>query len=264
MLKISTSQNDRDPKLVLPGGITYNSTKEDIIAAYGTPVEEDEDGLLLYYTYTGKDDLEVIVELRVFGDTLNRVVYSLSEDNWGSIKNADECSQFIDDALKTSFYCDYARYVENKFDTEENALMLYETEVEYYTQGLMYYLDIDYDTADDATLEGFREATKQIFKKFKWDAPVVNLTGDTWGEVELTMYPTDFLDIILEDAQQVADTAETEEDYNAGMLAVVTSKIDSISYREPVIKTYDIDIDDGVITTEDWDEIDDILMDFNE
>ena len=264
MLKISTSQNDRDPKLVLPGGITYNSTKEDIIAAYGTPVEEDEDGLLLYYTYTGKDDLEVIVELRVFGDTLNRVVYSLSEDNWGSIKNEDECSQFIDDALKTSFYCDYARYVENKFDTEENALMLYETEVEYYTQGLMYYLDIDYDTADDATLEGFREATKQIFKKFKWDAPVVNLTGDTWGEVELTMYPTDFLDIILEDAQQVADTAETEEDYNAGMLAVVTSKIDSISYREPVIKTYDIDIDDGVITTEDWDEIDDILMDFSE
>ena len=28
--------------------------------------------------------------------------------------------------------------------------------------------------------------------------------------------------------------------------------------------TYDIDLDDGVVETEDWNEIDDILMDFME
>ena len=263
LLKISMSANDRDPKVVLPGGITYNSTKEDIIAAYGEPAEEDEDGLL-YYTFTGKDNWEIIVELRIPSDTLNRVTYALSDDNWGAINSPEECSQFIDDALRTSFYCDYARYVENKFDTEENALLLYESEVEYYVQGLMYYLDVDYDAASDEILEEYRELVKKIFKKFKWNTPVVNLTSDTKGELELTMYPTDFLDIILEDAQVVADTAQTEEEYAQNMLDAISPKVDEISYRDPITKTYDIDIDDGVISADAWDEIDDVLMDFAE
>lgn len=88
--------------------------------------------------------------------------------------------------------------------------------------------------------------------------------GATRGEVELTMYPTDFLDIILEDAQAVADTAQTEEEYTANMLAAISPKVDEISYRDPIVKTYDVDIDNGVISSSDWDEIDDILMDFAE
>lgn len=30
----------------------------------------------------------------------------------------EACEQYIDDALRVSFYGDYAKYVENKFDTE--------------------------------------------------------------------------------------------------------------------------------------------------
>lgn len=262
-LKLKLSENKNDIKAVLPGGITSKSTMEDIIAAYGEPAQKDDNTIC--YTYTGKDDLIIEVEFRFPSETADQVVYTISEDNWGAIRNAEECSQFVDDALKTSFYNDYERYVANNFDTAESAQELYDSEVEYYVQGLMYYLDIEYETADEATLGQFRELTKKIFAKFKWDTPVVSLEdGASKGEVELTMYPTDFLDIILEDAQTVADTAQTEEEYVAGMLEAISPKVDEISYRDPVTNTYEIDIDNGVVSSEDWDEIDDILMDFAE
>lgn len=262
-LKLRLTEGKDDVRIVLPGGITCKSTRDDIIAAYGEPTGTDDN--YLYYTYTGKDGLEIDVSFRFPAETADIAEYTISDDNWGAINNADECSQYIDDALRTSFYCDYERYVENKFDTAESAQELYDSEVEYYTQGLMYYLDIDYDTVDDETAEAFREVSKKVLAKFKWDTPVVDMEdGASRGELELTMYPTDFLDIILEDAQAVADSAETEEEYNANMLAAISPKADEISYREPITKTYDIDVDNGVISSDAWDEIDDILMDFAE
>ncbi len=78
------------------------------------------------------------------------------------------------------------------------------------------------------------------------------------------MYPTDFLDIILEDAQAVADASAdmTEDEYAENILNAIIPKVDEISYKDPVVGTYDIDLNDGVIDSDDWDEIDYILMDF--
>lgn len=161
-LKLKLTEGKDDIRVVLPGGITCKSTRDDIIAAYGEPEETDDD--FLTYTYTGKDDLEIIVEFRFPTETADQVVYTISDDNWGAIHNAEDCSQFVDDALRTSFYCDYERYVENKFDTAESAQALYDSEVEYYVQGLMYYLDIDYETTDDAVIEQFRDLSKKSLR----------------------------------------------------------------------------------------------------
>ena len=192
-------------------------------------------------------------------------MYKLADSNWGSVANAEECAQFIDDALKASFYGDYASYVEKKFDTEDGAKELYESEVEYYSQGLMYYLGIDYETVSDEIAEGFRDLSKDILAKAKWDTPVEDLPdGATYGGVEISMYPTDFLDIILEDAQAVADSGVEGDEYAQGMLDAITPKVGEISYREPVTGNYNINLDDGVLSADDWNEIDDILMDFAE
>lgn len=264
-IKLQLSNNGLDPQVVLPGGITCNSAKEDIIAAYGEPLKTEDD--TLFYTYMSPDGLEIDVEILVLTNTANQVVYSISERNWGYIGNAEDCKGFIDDALKTSFYCDYANYVENKFDTEENAQALYDMEVEYYAQGLMYYLAIDYESVDQGIVDGFYEVAKKVLAKFKWDEAVVNLEeGSSYGSFELTMYPTDFLDIILEDAQAFADSGMegNQDEYAQGMLDVISAKVDAISYKDPVVMTYDIDLDNGVVSSDDWDEIDDILMDFAE
>jgi len=247
----------------LPGGITCKSTKEDVINAYGEPQEQDDE--YFYYYYTNSDGLDIVVEIGVALEKVSWVSYALADSNWSSVTNAEECTQFIDDALKTSFYGEYENYVENKFDTAEGAQALYDSEIEYYAQGLMYYLDIDYETVDEGIAEGFRNVSKEVLTKFKWDKPVVDLEeGALMGSFEITMYPTDFLDIILEDAQAVADSGLDGNEYAQGMLDAVSSKVDAISYKDPVTMSYDIDTEDGIISQDTWDEIDDILMDFAE
>ena len=226
-----------------------------------------EDDSTYCYEYTSADGWIVEVGIRMFGETPDQIYYYLSDKNWGYIGNASDCEQFVDNALKASFYGDYTEYVADKFDTEEGAQALYEMEIEYYAEGLMYYLDVDYEVIDSAIADGFREVSKQVLAKFKWDAPVADLAdGASSGKVTLTMYPTDYLDIILDDAQVVADNSAdmTEDEYAEAMLEAIRPKVDEISYRDPIIKTYNVDLDDGIISSDDWDEIDDILMDWTE
>lgn len=264
-LKIKMSDSKDNVKIVLPGGITCKSTKDEIIAAYGDPDAEDDSALS--YEYTSADNWIVDVEIRLIGEHPDQVRYYLSDKNWGYIGNAQDCERFVDNALKTSFYGDLTGYVEENFDTEEGAQALYEMEIEYYAEGLMYYLDIDYEIIDSSIADGFREVSKQVLAKFKWDAPVADLAdGASYGTVELTMYPTDFLDIILEDAQVVADASAdwTEDEYAQNMLEAIQPKVDEISYKDPITKTYNVDLDNGIISSDDWDEIDNILMDVAE
>ena len=263
-VEVKVSDDKDSSKLLLPGGITYKSTKEDVIAAYGDPVEIEDDRYL-YYQYTTADDWDVNVEIEISAGVVDQVSYYLADSNWGYVGSAQDCIQFVDDALKTSFYGDYANYVENKFDTEENAQALYEAEIQYYAEGLMYYLDVDYESIDPTIAQSYYDLSAKVLAKFKWDTPVVDLPdGASYGSMELTMYPTDFLDIILEDAQAVADASAdmTEDEYAENILNAIIPKAAEISYKDPVVGTYDIDLNDGVIDSDDWDEIDYILMDF--
>lgn len=249
--------------VVLPGGITYDSTKEDVIAAYGEPQEEEDD--TLYYTYTNADGLDILVGVRVAFENVDKVFYKLADSNWGMVTNAAECSEFIDEALKASFYGDYAGYVEKKFDTEEGSQELYKVEYEYFADAIMYYLDIDYETVSDEIAEGFYEVSRNLLGKVKWDAPVVDLAdGATYGSVEITMYPVDFFDIILEDAQAVAQAGLDGDEYAQSMLDAITPWVEQTANREPIVKSYDVDLDNGVISEDDWNEIDDVLMDLAE
>lgn len=262
-LDVKFSKGKDDMYVVLPGGITCDSTREDVIAAYGEPTEEEDS--YLYYTYTNSDGIDILVGIRIPAENVDKVFYKMADSNWGSVTNAAECSEFIDLALQVSFYGDYAGYVEKKFDTEDGAKELYDMEVEYYAQGLMYYLGIDYETVSEEIADGFRDVARSVLGKVKWDAPVVDLPdGATYGSAEITMYPVDFLDIILDDAQAVADTGVEGDEYAQGMLDAIAPKVDETSHREPITKTYDIDLDDGVISADDWNEIDDVLMDLVE
>lgn len=107
--------------------------------------------------------------------------------------------------------------------------------------------------------------SRAVLAKFKWDDPVVDMAdGATWGSFEITMYPTDFLDIIEEPVLAVMDSGLEGDEYAQGMLDAITPKVEEISYKEGVTESYDLDIEDGIISQETWDEIDDILMDLTE
>ena len=129
----------------------------------------------------------------------------------------------------------------------------------------MYYLDVDYENVSEEIAAGFYDVAREVLGKVKWDMPVVDLPdGANYGSFDITLYPTDFLYIILDDAQAVADSGVEGDEYAQGMLDAVKAKVGEVSYLDPVTMNYDIDLDDGVVETEDWNEIDDILMDFME
>ncbi len=262
-LSMKLIDGKKSMQVVLPGGITSKSTKEDVISAYGEP--DEEDGEDLRYYYTNSDGLDIAVEISIVNEKVYMAAFALADSNWGSVTNAQECVEFINAALETSFYGKFDTYVEGKFDTEEGAQALYESEVEYYAQGLMYYLDIDSETVDGGIADGFRDVSRAVLAKFKWDDPVVDMAdGATWGSFEITMYPTDFLDIIEEPVLAVMDSGLEGDEYAQGMLDAITPKVEEISYKEGVTESYDLDIEDGIISQETWDEIDDILMDLTE
>ena len=62
----------------------------------------------------------------------------------------------------------------------------------------------------------------------------------------------------------MAESGLDGDEYAQAMLDAIRPKVDEISYREPITKSYDIDTEDGIISQDTWDEIDDILMDFAE
>lgn len=293
-LRLTFSSNKEDLAVELPGGVTVKSKMDDIVAVYGEPLERDDE--VLKYTVT-IDDWICDVEFSYVGERIVAVEYKISDDNWGSVKTPEELEAFADEALKTSFYGDYATYVEKKFDTEEGAQQLYNEEIDYYAKSLMAILGVDYtvveqELIDEEVLNEYRELAKQIFMKFKWDKPVFKTNemsdfavGDAIvGDLEFTLYPTDFLDIVYDDAVAVMEAfgnehsdvdpdslsdeeyASLESEYASNILEAIRPKVDEISYREPIVKICEIDTsgDNPFISDADWNEIDDILMDFGE
>lgn len=271
-----------DFEAVLPSGVTTKSTSEDIKTAYGEPTSTE--GTAMYYEYTNADEWICQVEMDVDGDKkkpLTTVKYTLTDDNWGG--SEEDVRTYMDTALRTSFYGDYTEYVANMYDTEENAIELYESEVAYYAESLMYYLDMDSSVLDEVTIESYYKIAEMVLSKAKWEITNMQYDENTLtGTMELTLYPVDFLYIIDSDADMVIaefqnkysnvdpdsctdeELAAIEQDYANMMLEVLNARAAETKVSDPVVKTYNIDYMTGVVTEDDWYEIDDILMGFEE
>lgn len=287
-LYISTGE---EFELVLPGGIYCESKPADVLAAYGDQdVDDSESGAIkAYYDYTTADDWVCQVELHLVDNdytinALSSIEYMISSSaEWEEfIQNAsgvEGCTKYIDTAMRASFYGDFTEYVENKFDTQENAESLYDSEISYYASGLMYYADVNEEMIEEAAIEEFREIAKKVLAKTKWEVTDVSLYGDQFtGTVEIALYPTDFLTLIDEgietaisefqtkyaevnyDAISDSQLAEIEQDYAEMVLNAIRDKVEETQVTDPIVKSYDIDYDDGIISADDWAEIDDIIM----
>lgn len=281
---------DPDLKVVLPKGITAGNKPAEVVEAYGEPDTKDEDNgsITAYYNYTTDDDDAWICQMELLmidndytHRPLSAVEYTLSDDNWGGSK--EDVRTYIDTALRTSFYGDYTEYVEKQYDTQENAVALYESEKQYYAECLMYYLDIDSGLLDETVVEEFCKVAEVVLRKAKWEIGDMLYDEMTLtGTMELLLYPVDFLDIINSDVDMVItefqnkysevdfdncteeELAAMEQDYADMMLKVLKAKADETKVKECVTKSYDVNYEEGVISDDDWYEIDDTLMGFGE
>lgn len=194
---------------------------------------------------------------------------------------------FINAAMESSFLDKHDNYA--KYSSEEAGRSLYESEMEYFAAVIMYIAQVEEEYLDQDTLDGYIEVAKTVLKNIKWEIAEIKVDRQTGlGTVELDLYPTDFFDLLADSSeyddvlQQYNDTyqnvlttegtisdereAEMEAWFGEQVLAVCqkyASQAKAVS--TPVNKLYKIDYNanDGIISDDDWDEVDDIIMDFN-
>lgn len=283
-LYISSSQ---DLKLVLPAGINKSSKPADIRAAYGD-ADIDKSGnefFEAYYNYTTEDDWICQIKLSAIDnnytiDPFRSVSFSISSTTeaaefYENASGEDGCRRYIDTSLRAGFYGDFNEYVENHFSTQENAEAFYESEVNYYASCVIYYVGINEEALDEATVEEFREIARQVLAKTKWE--ITNLSVATeHGTLNIDLYPTDFIDLIDDDLGNViselqakyaevdVDSLESqsiEQDYAEMVLNAIRGRVEEAQVKRPVSKLYIINYSEGILSSDDWEEIDSILMD---
>lgn len=203
------------------------------------------------------------------------------DDNPGRTK--EDVRTYVDASLRTSFYGDYEEYTANQYDTEENAIALYESEIQYYAEAMMYSFNIDSSLSEEETTEEYRKIAKTVLGKAKWEIKSVEYDEyKKQGTIELVLYPVDFLTIMdreidavtaelqnkysAVDAQKCAEEEMTaiRRDYANMVIGVLKKKAGAAGNLEPVRKTYDIDYAEGILREDIRYEIEDILMGFGE
>lgn len=278
--------------VVFPGGMYGHSKPSEVLEAYGEPdVTDDSESNLLdvYYDYTSEGGWGCQVNLHVLDndytvDPFTSIEYDVTASpEWNTfLKNtvgADGCKLFIDSSMRASFYGDFDDYVKYGFDTQEGAQELYDAETNYYASAVMYYAGIDETRLDETAVAAYRQLAKEVIAQTEWDI-TVNLNDDQiTGTVDMNLYPTNFFDILFEEVQLVynefdnkyagVEAAEEQltamnQEYAEMVLAAVSERTGDIQQLEAVAMTYEIDYANGILNSDNWTEIDNILMDVYE
>ena len=287
-LRMSTTEVD----VVLPKGMTKRNKPADILATYGEPDVKDDDSVNLEATYYFSDDEQgqCYVELFAYDndytiDPLTSITFGMvpAEDYWDVMvaqKGLEGAAEFyFDAAMKASFYADYDDYVSMNMDSLDGAKELYDAEIEYFAECLLYYIDITEEYITTDVRNRAIAVSKEVLSKVKWDVKSVDVNAFKEGTMTVTLYPTDFFYIIEEDLIAASDTFNTkyadvdyetisyeeydalEKEYTEMMVAVLEKHAASAGTLDAVEKTYDVDLEDTVLSDAAWEDVDDTVMD---
>lgn len=287
-LYMSTTEVD----VVFPQGMTKRNKPADVLAAYGEPDTRGNEQGYLEATYLFADDEmgQCYAELGVVDNNytihpFSSVKYGVisSGDFWDTMvsqKGVEEAAKFyFDAAMRASFYGDFEAYVGNNMDSVEGAQELYDAEVEYYAECLLYYIDLteEYITAD--VRKRVEQVAKDVLSKVKWDVKSVDVNAFKEGTMTITLYPTDFFYVIEDDLFAASDEFQTkyfdfdydnmtyeeydamEKEYTEMMVAVLEKNASSAGTLAPVERVYEVDLEETVLSDEAWEDVDDTIMD---
>lgn len=277
--------------VVFPQGISKRNKPAEIITAYGEPLSKGDSSehIEALYSYTDDDSRTCYVELGVYDnnytiDPFTSVKYTvLTFDTvWNSLvkEEGDEkaCEFYVDAVLNACYKADFKDYVESCIDSQSGAEELYQSEVDYFAECLMYYVDVNTEYLTDEDIARFDKIAKSVLAKVDWSVKSVNVNPFNEGTMVLELYPTNFFDITYNDISDAINNFSTkyadidlesisdaeyikiEQDYADMMLDAMEKNVSNAGTLSAVEKTFDIDMDEYVITTDDWMEIDDIIM----
>ena len=196
--------------------------------------------------------------------------------------NQDESLEAFNATMEASFYGNVDAY--NEFINSSSGQSLYESEVESYAYGLMYWAQVEEEYMDDATYEGFLEVAQTVLSKVDWEVKnfyAVNSDNGCDGIMEVYLYPTDMMDLMYDDVQDAMlaynelyedyDIAELEAYYAEMILQIAQAyagQAKPVSTPDKKLYWYDLDgasfsYDGAIISNTDWSEVDMLVMDFD-
>lgn len=286
-LRMSTSEVD----VVFPKGMTKRNNPEDILAAYGEPDAkgDSKNDLEAIYYFSGELG-QCYVELDVIDNDNTeypffRVYFGMvdPEEYWDAFvaqKGVEEAAKFyFDAAMKASFYADYDDYVSMNMDSMDGAKELYDAEVEYFADCLLYYTDITEEYITTDVRNRVIAVSKEVLSKVKWEVKSVDVSQFNMGTMTVTLYPTDFFSVIDEDLFEATDAFTMkyfdvdydtisyeeydalEKEYTEMMIAVLEKHAASAGTLEAVERTYNVNLNDTVLSDAAWEDVDDTIMD---
>lgn len=284
---IITSNRD---KIVLPKGITSDSKFDDVVDTYGGAVSigSDEEKSVVYSGSNdsswlwrvelgsskddNKDNLLTSVEyyLVTFANLHMRMVEEKGQE--------EVCKFFVNTIMNACYKGDFNDYNNYCFGDLSDGEELYQGEIDYLAEYLMYYTDISDEYASETQLARVKEVAKQVLSTVKWEIESVSLNSDNVGTMDIKLYPSDFIEVTYDLGAEAVDNyyakykdldfknvtteelAKLESEYIDVMIGVLEKYVSSARLTEPISKSYVIDIEDGVFTEEQWYEIDDYIM----
>ncbi len=287
-LYMSTTEVDA----VFPKGMTKRNKPAEVLEAYGEPADKgDETGYLEATYYFSDEEMgQCYVELDVIDNdytihpfTSIRFGIIEPEDYWETMikqKGVEGAAEFyFDAAMKASFYGDFEDYVANNMDTTEGAQELYDTEMEYFAECLVYYTDITEEYATEDVMKRLRQVAKDVLSKTKWEVKSVDVNAFKEGKMTVVLYPTDFFEVINEDLLAASEAYNTkyadadyenmtyeeydalEVEYTEMMVSVLEKNAGKAGVLDAVEKTYKVDLEETVLSDAAWEEVDAVIMD---
>lgn len=292
---LSVSIDMKEVVTVLPGGVSSNSYYEDIKKTYGEPEKEKTVGELESVQYSfGVEGGQCKVTLNTSKDNeadfgCEFVKYELKTDLEMFIETNDAetvCGTYIDASLKASYYGEYKEFVDAGIDTEEYAKNLYNSYVLYYTNYLMYSLGVDNSAVTEELKAKYIELSKKILNSVKWNLDSINVVendGVYQGSIEITVYPSNFLEECVNSYNEVAnkfnednkgidvskitkeELKKLELKYANDMYAAVKKYASNVkASKTGKTFTFELETDGNIISQEKWDQIDNAIMGITE
>lgn len=197
----------------------------------------------------------------------------------GCGNSAQTYQNYVQAVLDCTYKGDITAYREMTEAYDKDAEGLYAQETTYITELICNQMSVKYDALNPAMQNKYRQLAERLQNKLSYSVESVVKTGDAY-QVTLTVQPTDFWDICIDDVEklyqkefserfgraegQEGKLAVIEAVWGAKVLDILNSHIDETGYQEPVTAQFTIRTDEqGIynVRSKDWLDLDDLMLD---
>ena len=211
------------------------------------------------------------------------LVLVLSLTACGGDTKAKKYTEYVEAVMNCSYKGQFDAYTKSRGlkDDNKEAKEVNESTAEFYAYQLMNYTEVEYESVDDSVVEAFIELAKKALQKTRYQVEKAEKAGKVY-HVTVKIDPIDFNDILIEPAKGVAavynegvdalseDASEEqllalENEYGLNMAAALMPVVDQIGYKETKTRIVEIQEDKDAfgLSDEDWEEIDNIVVDMD-